>query len=468
MTVGLRFLGATRNVTGSRYLLEFDGSRILIDCGLYQERDLRARNWDPFPVPPGSLHAVLLTHAHLDHSGFLPRLVKGGFRGTVYSTHATAEIARIAFLDYAHLQTEDSDFKRKRHEREGRAGRYPTLPLYTDADAMASMHRFKTYDYGRPVRVGPGVDAIFHDAGHILGSAMIEVRAGSNGNQKTIIFSGDIGRWNKPILNDPTVFSEADYVVMESTYGDRLHEDPADIESLLEEIIRSAKRGGGNIVVPSFAIGRTQEVLYHLNCLLLRKRIPHLPVLIDSPMALEVTQVYKRHRELFDEETTELVREGHSPFSFSDLRTMSTIEESKAINRLKESAVIIAGSGMCTGGRIKHHLVQNISRPESAILFVGYQAEGTLGREIADGAPEVRILGQTYPVRARILHIQGFSAHADRAELLRWASGLEASPRNVFVTHGEPEAARALAETLVSDKGWKVSVPGYEDSAVLS
>jgi metallo-beta-lactamase family protein len=426
----------------------------------------------------------------MDHSGFLPRLVKSGFRGTIYSTAATAEIARIAFLDYAHLQSEDMDFKRRRHEREGRRSRYPEVPLYTEADALAATHQFKTYDYGRPVKIGPDMEAVFHDAGHILGSAMIEVRAGggrgtgssgetdggggtgsagggAGGGRRTIVFSGDIGRWDKPILRDPTTFNEADYVVMESTYGDRRHEDTADIDTLLEEVIRSTKRKGGNVVVPSFAIGRTQEVLYHLDRLLLKRRIPHLPVVIDSPMALEVTQVYKRHRELFDAETRDLVREGHSPFSFPDLRIMGTIEESKSINRLQESAVIIAGSGMCTGGRIKHHLVQNISRHQSTILFVGYQAAGTLGREIVDGAQTVRILGQMYPVRAGIRQIHGFSAHADKTELLRWVSDLERPPRQVFITHGEAEAAKAFAGTLASEKRWPVSVPSYQDTVTL-
>jgi metallo-beta-lactamase family protein len=465
--IKLSFLGATQNVTGSRYLLECNGSRVLVDCGLYQERALRERNYQGFPVRPDTLDVVLLTHAHLDHCGFIPRLVKDGFRGTVYSTPATAEIAQIAFLDYAHLQTEDTEFKRRRHAREGRKGRDPLVPLYTDRDADASMRHFDTVEYGKSIRVGHEIEATFHDAGHILGSAMIDLSVRVNGALRTLIFSGDIGRWGKPILNDPTVFTDADYVTMESTYGDRLHEDSTDIDSMLVEVVTSTKQKRGNVLIPSFAIERTQEVLYRLNALFLKGRIPHMPVFIDSPMAQEVTQVFKRHRELFDEEMNAFLKSGNSPFSFKGLRMVGSIEESKAINRMKESAIIIAGSGMCTGGRIKHHLVYNISRPESVILFVGYQAEGTLGREIVEGAAQVRILGQSYPVLARVLQIQGFSAHADKAELLRWVSGLKAPPKHVFVTHGEAEVARKFADTLRTEKHWSVSVPSYEQAVDL-
>ena len=467
MSVELSFLGAAQNVTGSRYLLEHDGARTLVDCGLYQERDLRQRNWERFPVGPDSIDNLLLTHAHLDHAGFIPKLVKSGFRQTIYSTPATEEIARIAFLDYAHLQIEDADYKRRRHEREGRTGRFPEVPLYTDRDAIEATHYFKTNNYDRPITIGAKAEATFRNAGHILGSSMIEVRTAVNGAERTIIFSGDIGRWDKPILNDPAVFTEADYVVMESTYGDRVHEDGHDIDTMLEGVIRTTKRAGGNIVIPSFAIGRAQEVLFHLNRLFLAGRIPRLAVFLDSPMALEVTEVYKRHRELFDLETTALVKEGHSPFSFPGLTLASSVEESKAINRVKESCVIISGSGMCTGGRIKHHLVQNISRGESTILFVGYQAEGTLGREIVEGAREVRILGQIYPVRAKVVQIEGFSAHADKTELMRWISSLRQAPRHVFVTHGDAEAARAFADGLAREKGWNVSVPRYGDRVTL-
>jgi metallo-beta-lactamase family protein len=467
MKTTLRFLGAAQNVTGSRYLLEIDGSNILVDCGLYQERSFLARNWDTFPVPVDSLDAVLLTHAHLDHCGYLPRLEKLGFRGKVYCTPATSEIAEIAFLDYANVQVEDLALKRKRHEHEGRRAPHPEIPLYSERDAIACLPLFATVGYGEPVEIDEGIEASFHDAGHILGSAMIRIKVGDGGDSRTIVFSGDVGRRDKPILNDPTVFGQADYVVMESTYGDRLHEDAANIDSLLEDAIVSTVKQQGNIVIPSFAIGRAQEVLYRLNSLFMGQRIPPVLVFIDSPMALRVTKVFERHRELFDAEMTKLEMEGHSPFHLPNLNMTASIEASKAINNVRSGAIIIAGSGMCTGGRIKHHLVSNITRPESIILFVGFQAAGTLGREIVEGAKEVRILGQIYPVRASIKQIQGFSAHADRAELLAWVTGLAKPPRQVFVTHGEPESARSFAGFLSEKTGWAVSVPHYLDTVTL-
>jgi metallo-beta-lactamase family protein len=467
MDVSLEFLGAARNVTGSRYLVETGESRVLVDCGLYQERDMRTRNWDPFPVPPRTIDAVLLTHAHLDHSGLLPRLVKQGFRGNVYCTAATAEIARIALLDSAHLQEEDAAYKKKRHARENRQGPHPEVPLYTEEDAKAVFPLFAPREYGRSFEPAGGLEASLRDAGHILGSSHVKLDFNTAGGPRALVFSGDIGRWDRPILRDPTLFENVDYLVMESTYGDRLHEDPKNINSLMEDVILATRRRGGNVVIPSFAIERAQEILYCLNDLLLAKRIPPIMVFIDSPMAARVTEVFEHHRELFDRQTRDLIDQGHSPFEFPGLKTVSSVEDSKAINYIRGTVVIIAGSGMCTGGRVKHHLVNNISRPESSILFVGYQAEGTLGREIVEGAREVRLFGKPTPVKAHIEQIHGFSAHADRNELLRWVSGLARSPRQVFVTHGEPDAARALADLLRAKKGWPISVPRYGDTSAL-
>jgi metallo-beta-lactamase family protein len=467
VNMAIEFLGAAQNVTGSRYLLECNDSRILVDCGLYQERDFRERNWDPFPVEPGTIDSLLLTHAHVDHCGYVPKLVRDGFQGNIFCTPATSEIARIVLLDAAHLQVEDAEFKRKRHEREGRKGQYPEIPLYTEEDATASLPFFSPRDYRESVDIGNGVEAEFHEAGHILGSSMIRLKVRTDSEERTILFSGDIGRWNKPILKDPTVFDLADYVIVESTYGGRLHDDTAGIDDLLEDAIISTIRRGGNVVIPSFAIGRVQEVLYRLNSLLIEKRIPQVDVYIDSPMAIRVTEVFKHHRELFDEEMTDLVNDGHSPFNFPGLKMASSIEDSKAINYVRKGAIIIAGSGMCTGGRIKHHLVSNIPRPESTVLFVGYQAVGTLGREIVEGAKQVRIHGQHYPVRAKIAQIHGFSAHADRGELLKWLSSLESPPKHVFVTHGEPDASAKFADLLKEKMGWHVSVPHYKQRQVL-
>ncbi len=467
MNIKLTFLGAAQNVTGSRYLLEANGQRILIDCGLYQERNFRDRNWEPFYVPPNTLNAVLLTHAHLDHCGMLPKLVKDGFEGNIYCTSATTEIAKIVLLDSANIQEEDAEFKLKRHEKEARKGPHPVVPLYAVQDAEASLAYFKSVDYNNPIQIGDGIEACFYEAGHILGSSHIKVKVTQNGETRTVVFSGDIGRWETPILLDPTLFEAADYIVMESTYGNRLHGSREHIASELEEIIDSTYKAGGNILIPSFAVERSQEVLYYLNELLIENRIPHLVVFMDSPMAINVTKVFENHPELFDSDMLDLLRRHESPFDFKGLKMTRTVDESKAINHIRGTAVIIAGSGMCTAGRIKHHLAKNIKRPESSILFVGYQAVGTLGRTILDGDDEVRILGEYYGVRARVAQITGFSAHADRDELLKWLSGLQKPPRHLFVTHGEVEAANIFADFLKRQKGWNVSVPKYQDGIVL-
>jgi metallo-beta-lactamase family protein len=468
MPLKLTFLGAAQNVTGSRYLLDTNSTRILIDCGLFQEREFRSRNWEPFTIPPHSIDAILLTHAHLDHCGLIPKLVREGFQGSIYSTRATSEIAQIMLLDAGRLQQEDAEFKRKRHERERRKGPYPEIPLYTAEDAEASFPVFsRSVKYEESVRIGDGLEASFHDAGHVLGSSMIKIIARQGGEERTILFSGDVGRWDMPILRNPSLFSEADYVIVESTYGDRLHGNSENIADSLAEIINSTCRAGGNVVIPSFALERSQEILYHLNQLLISDSIPHLLVFLDSPMAINITEVFESHPELYDQEMTRLIERNKSPFEFPSLKMVSTVDDSKAINHLRGTAIIIAGSGMCTGGRIKHHLVANISRPESTILFVGYQASGTLGRQIVDGAKEVRILGQFYPVRARIAQLTGFSAHADRDELMRWLSAFEKPPKQVFVTHGEPEVANCFSNYIRDKMGWKVSVPAYREQVLL-
>lgn len=467
MHIKLSFLGAARNVTGSRYLVEANDVRFLVDCGLYQERELRGRNWEPFLIPPDSIDAVLLTHAHLDHCGLLPKLVREGFDGHVYCTGATSEIAKVILMDSANIQQEDTEFKRKRHQREGRRGPYPEIPLYTTDDAKDCFCLLSPVHYGEPVQIGDGVAATFHDAGHILGSSMIRVAVSQDGEKRTLLFSGDVGRWNKPILRDPTLFDEADYVLVESTYGDRVHESQETISEELAKVINSTVEAAGNILIPSFALERSQEVLYYLNELLIKDRIPHLMVFVDSPMAVSVTEVFNHYPELFDKEMMALIRQGKSPFDFPGLTMVRTVDQSKAINYITGAVMIIAGSGMCTGGRIKYHLVRNISRPESTILFVGYQAMGTLGREIVGGDKEVRILGQKYPVRAKVAQIHGFSAHADRDELLRWLSALQRPPMHLFVVHGESETAWQFADLLKERTGWEISVPNYRDEIIL-
>jgi len=467
MQARLGFLGAAQNVTGSCHLLESNGTRILVDCGLYQERQFKMRNWDPFPVPPDSIDAVLLTHAHLDHCGLLPKLVREGFKGRVYCTDATAEIARIILLDSAKLQEEDAEFKRKRHKREGRKGPYPEVPLYTAADADTCCPFFSPVKYKQPIRIGDALEATFYDAGHILGSSIIKVRVGLNGRERTILFSGDIGRPNRPIIRDPTLFDEADYVLIESTYGDRIHQGLEYTKKMIADVVNSTIKAGGNIIVPSFALERSQDILYYINELLLEDAIPHLMVLLDSPMAASITKVFQHHPELFDEEMTEFLRLHESPFNFPGLKMLATTQESQAVNRIKGTVMVIAGSGMCTGGRIKHHLANNIAHRESTIMFVGYQAIGTLGRRIVNGEKKVRIHGQEYPVKARVVEITGFSAHADRDELFQWLSVIKKPPRKLFVVHGEPESAQHFAAFLRQKTGWDVTVPAYQDQFIL-
>jgi metallo-beta-lactamase family protein len=463
----LHFLGAAQNVTGSRFLIEASNVRFLVDCGLYQERKYLYRNWDPFPIPPNTIDAVLLTHAHLDHCGLLPKLAREGFRGRIVSTAATADITQIMLMDSAKIQEEDAEHKIKRHERERRKGPYPEVPLYTSADAKACCSLLSPVRYGEPVLIGNSVSATFHDAGHVLGSSMILVNISQNREKTSVLFSGDVGRWNKPILRDPTLFDEADYVLIESTYGDRLHEDSVSVTKQLAEVINSTVQARGNIVVPSFALERSQEVLYYMNKLLMERRIPHLMVFLDSPMAVSITDIFKKHPELYDSDMLELIRKGSSPFDFPGLTMVSKTDQSKAINNITGSTMIIAGSGMCTGGRIKHHLVTNISRPECTILFIGYQAIGTLGRLIVDGARKVRILGKEYPIRAKIAQINGFSAHADRDELFQWLSSLKRPPKQIFVVHGEPETALQFADFLTERTGWNISVPEYGNESIL-
>jgi metallo-beta-lactamase family protein len=467
MQIKLSFLGAAQNVTGSQYLIETNNLKFLVDCGLYQERELLGRNWSPFSIPPGSLDAVLLTHAHLDHCGLLPKLVREGFNQAIHCTGATAEITRIMLLDAGKIQEEDAEFKRRRHKKERRKVPYPEVPLYTKDDAEDVFPLFSPVKYGQTVHIGDGVEATFYDAGHVLGSSIIKLKIEQNGEVRTALFSGDIGRRNKPILNDPTFFDEADYVVVESTYGNRLLESSRDAADQLAEVINTTVQKGGNVVIPSFALERSQELLYYLNQFVIEGRIPQLKVFVDSPMAVEVTGVFERHPELFDEEMKKLLRQQRSPFDFPGLNLAGTVEESKAINRISSGAIIIAGSGMCTGGRIKHHLVNNISRPESTVVFVGYQAEETLGRQIVNGAKRVRILGQYYPVKAGVAQLNGFSAHADRDGLIRWLSSLRRPPRRVFVTHGEPDASRHLADLIRSRHSWETTVPSYQEQFSL-
>ena len=463
MDIKLSFHGAAGNVTGSCYLLKANGLNLLIDCGLYQEHDLKARNWERFPISPHKVDAVILTHAHLDHCGRLPRLVKFGFDGPIHCTSATADIAKIVMMDCGRLNEEDAEFKRRRHEKEGRQGPFPEEPLYTEEEAEEVAKYFQKWNYAQRFELGEGVTCEFIEVGHILGAACVKITIEQEGEKRTILFSGDVGRWDMPILRDPKNVGQADYVVIESTYGNRDHEPTRSIPDELAEIVNRTAQAGGNIVIPSFAIERTQELLYFLALLCKDNRIPHLRIFVDSPMATQVNTVFKRHPFLFDTDTIRLAQ----TIRLSNVTVVRSSQESKSINHIRGSVIIIAGSGMCTGGRIKHHLCYNIGRPECTVLFVGYQAQNTLGRHILDGEKQVRILGEEYDVKAKIERISGFSAHADRTELLKWLEGLDGTPRKIFVTHGEPDASATLAELIREKKGWTTEVPAYQSIAEL-
>lgn len=463
----LQFLGAVRQVTGSRYLLQAGSASVLVDCGMFQEREFLERNWDPNGLDPRKVDAVVLTHAHLDHSGLLPKLVRDGFRGPILTTPASSDVAELILYDSAQIQTEDVEFKKKRHRKEGRRGKHPEVPLYTVEDVDRTVPRLEPLAYGEPRAIADGLEVVLHDAGHILGSAIVEFRVREGDQTRRLIFSGDLGQWDQPILRDPTLIPQADYVVMESTYGDRDHQPNGGVEAQLETVIRQTVEAGGNVLIPVFAVERAQEVIFHLSKLQLAGRLPNVPVFLDSPMAVDVTGLFRRHSDCFDEEMRTLLESGHQPLQFPGLSLVRGAEESKRINDLRMPAIIMATSGMCTAGRIKHHLAHNVWRPESTVLFVGYQVRGTLGRQILDGNAEVRIHGRNWRMRAKVAQIHGFSGHSDRSGLLRWLAGFQSPPRQLFVTHGEEQASLSLAEQVRDQMGWEVTVPSYCEAIEL-
>ena len=464
----LQFLGAARQVTGSRYYLQAGGAKILVDCGMFQEREYLDRNWEPSPVPPKAIDALVLTHAHLDHCGWTPRLVNEGFRGSILATSASADLVELILRDSAEIQMEDAAYKKRRHQKERRKGKHPEVPLYTTNDVQRTLPLVETIPYGQAAKINGDVQVTFHDAGHILGSAVVEVTVSDGGRLHRLLFSGDLGQWDQPILRDPTLFHEADFVVMESTYGDRNHDKHEGIEPQLERVINATIRAGGNVVIPTFAVERAQELMFYVSRLVRADRIPDVPIFLDSPMAVDATEIFRRHRECFDQQTWQMISSGEPPLRFPGLRMVRKVQDSKAINDLNQPAIIMATSGMCTAGRVKHHLRRNITRPESTVLFVGYQVRGTLGRQILEGHPQVRIHGRQWPVRARIEQIHGFSGHADRDALLRWLAAFKTPPRRLFLTHGEEEAALSLADHVRDEMGWQVTVPEYQQEVDLT
>ncbi|HET7558817.1 MAG TPA: MBL fold metallo-hydrolase [Limnochordia bacterium] len=451
----LQFLGATRSVTGSSYLLETEKARVLVDCGLFQGQDAEEQANLGRPFHPHELSAVALTHAHIDHSGLLPRLVADGYPGRIWATHATADLCGVMLPDAAHIQMAEAEWQARKALRKGQK---PAPPLYTTDDANQALGRFEGVDYEVPVQIADGVTATYYDAGHILGSASIALDVTEGGRTRRLVFSGDIGNKNQPILRDPAAPGPAEVVLMESTYGDRLHEAEGDHTERLGQVINATLQRKGTLIIPAFAIGRTQEVLYALDALFTAGKIPQVPVYVDSPMAVEGTEVFRRHIECYDEAARALVEKGDDPLHFASVHLVRSVEESKRLNESNESMIVIAASGMCDHGRIKHHLKHGLWREANTVLFVGFQAMGTLGRRIQDGEQQVRIFGDEIAVKAHIESMHGFSAHADRRGLLDWA-GACGRPERLFLVHGELQASESLAKALKDERGLQAEIP---------
>lgn len=454
----LEFLGAAGTVTGSKYLLQTKNARVLIDCGLFQgPRALKDLNWQPLPGTTSHVDAVVLTHAHLDHSGYLPKLVKDGFKRKVFCTYGTADLLSLVLPDAGFLQEEEAQHA----NRKGWSRNRPALPLFTMLEAQRALRQVRPVKYDRAVKVVEGVQAIFHPAGHILGSAIIELQLEEPDGVSTLIFSGDLGREHPPLLRPRVSIPHADYLLIESTYGNRFHgETPAQD---LARIIREAAARQGMLLIPSFAIGRTQELLYVLRDLEDQGEIPSLDIFIDSPMAIDATTMTLEHEEEYDATSLDLLRRGIKPLSPRKLHYVRDVQQSRALNTISGPGIIISASGMCSGGRIKHHLKQRLPNERNTVCFVGFQAAETKGRAILEGAMQVWLHGEQVPIRAHVERINGFSAHADQRELLSWLRGFKAPPKQTFVVHGEPEASAALANLIKQELGWNVTVPALNE-----
>ncbi len=449
--------GAARNVTGSKHLLSVNGRRILLDCGLYQgrrsESERRNRN---LPFDPTSIDAVLLSHAHIDHAGSIPTLVKHGFTGPIYATHATVDLCGILLRDSAYVQNHNLEYLNSRRRKRGEL---PLEPLYTDEDVEAALELMRGVDYNAPFRAFRGVDVTFRDAGHILGSAILKIDLTEHGHRKRIIFTGDLGRKDMPILKDPHDVRSADVLITESTYGQREHREIANVEERVASFIRDTAKRRGKIIVPSFAVGRTQRILYMVHGLMRDGKIPQFPIYVDSPLAVRATQIFKRHWECFDDEMKELVRDQDDPLSFSRVTYVLEAADSKKLNRKSGPMMIISASGMCEAGRVLHHLKNSITSRRNAVMMVGFQAEHTLGRRIVERERQVRIFGQPYPLRARVAVFNEFSAHADRDELLAFAKNIRRPPQRTIVVHGNEDASLAFGRLLTKNGFPRVSVP---------
>lgn len=462
MNVRLKFLGAAQSVTGSKYLLELDNQKVLVDCGLFQgQKELRLRNWDRLPVDPSSINTVIITHAHIDHTGYLPRLVKDGFRGRIYCTHATEDLMRIMLKDAAKLQEEEAVFAFKK----GYSKHSRPEPLFREEDVEPVFDQVESIRFGKEVRVSPQLTVCFHQAGHILGSAITEVFITGSAQRKKIVFSGDLGRYEDPIMNPPSPITEADILLIESTYGDRLN--PINlVESEFAEEINDAHSRGGAILIPAFAVGRTQLLIYYVHRLMEKKLIPLIPIYVDSPMAISVTDLYEKHA---GEHKLKVIHENGkliSIFDYPSIHYCHTPQSSKALNEIKHPCIIISASGMATGGRILHHLYHRLPNENDTVLIAGFQAEGSRGRRIVDKEPFIKIFGEEVALRCHVKVINGLSAHADQSELLKWLGNFKSSPKMTFITHGELKSAQTFAEKIRA-MGWSPMIPQYLESFEL-
>ncbi|MDA3869706.1 MAG: MBL fold metallo-hydrolase [Gammaproteobacteria bacterium] len=464
----ITFLGAAREVTGSSYLVETDTVRFLVDCGMFQGgREAPMRNRQPFVFDPSTLDFVLVTHAHIDHSGLLPKLMLAGFSGPIYATEATADLLAVMLPDSGHIQ--EAEVQRFMHRRKASSRMCtPPSPIYTVKDAQQCLIQVNPVQYDKRLEPHADIACCFRDAGHILGSAIIEVWVRQNNKSTKLVFSGDLGQPGRPILRDPTRIEDADVLFIESTYGNRMHKDlPATLDELGKVIEQTLYKNNGNVIIPAFAVGRTQVIIYHLHQLSQQGDLSNLNIFVDSPMATAATRITMKHMALFDEEAQQLTDWHAAGRNLPGLHFVGSVEESIALNQIRSGAIVISASGMCDAGRIKHHLHHNIGRRECAILITGFQAQGTLGRRLVDGAKRISIFGQEIPVRASIHTLGGFSAHADQSALLEWTGGFQRPPQKTFVVHGEESAALTFAERLRTDYGWSVTVPEPGQSVQL-
>ena len=463
----IKFLGAARTVTGSCYIIQTDQTRFAIDCGMHQGPErIEARNRDVSPYDPAAIDFIIITHAHIDHSGLLPLIVKSGFRGPIYATEPTRELVKILLLDSAHVQQIDTTAKNRRLQRAGRPA--DQTPLYTSADAEAVFPLIKTRSYQEPFSPAPGVSARLIDAGHILGSAMVELFIEEKGITRKLVFSGDIGRPDQLLMKDPSLVSEADFLLMESTYGNRNHKGEKESLDELAEAITDSYQNGEKVIIPAFAVERTQEILYSLCLLLNSGRLPaDMPVYLDSPLAIKATEIFRRYHAYLDAQTQELIKKGRDPLRLPNLKMSVSTEDSIRINETREPAIVISGSGMANAGRIRHHLRHNLWRQGAAIVFVGFQAEGTPGRKIVDGAKKIRIFNDSVAVAAKVFTINGFSAHAGRDQLLEWLENFQEGRRQVFLVHGEQSAQDHLAGLIRERFDLDVVSPEYLEEIVL-